>query len=160
MIISYLKERVTGSAQPKVSRAQVLASCPQRASAIDWERGVVDEDAPPVALLKIPRRTGRFPDLVARWFKLPDHRKLELDEIGSDVWEMCDGSNSVETITKKIVSAYQLNRRQAETSVTAYLRMLAQRRLIVLKTGKSGQSAKSGKTGAAKTARAAQRRQT
>jgi hypothetical protein len=141
MIVQYLKERVTGAGKPKVSRAEVLASRPVRNPQIVWDREPIarevvtgDTDAA-VALLKIPRRSDKFGNMVATIFRLPDFRKLELDEIGSDVWEMCDGVMSVDAITKKIVERYKLNRRQAETSVTAYLRMLAERRLIILKRG-------------------------
>ncbi|MDX1933877.1 MAG: PqqD family protein [Capsulimonadales bacterium] len=144
MIVQFLKERITGG-KPKVSRAEVLASKPLRNPKVPWDREAVRPDTPPVALLRIPRRSDRFGNAVARIFKLPDYRKLELDEIGSDVWEMCDGANSVEAITKKVVERYKLNRRQAETSVTAYLRMLAQRQLVILKRGTGTATRKSKK---------------
>jgi hypothetical protein len=134
VIIDFLKERVSG--KPKVSRAQVLASRPVRNPLVAWEREARYEEAPPLALLRIPRRSDRFGNLVAQLFRLPDFRKLELDEIGSDVWEMCDGTNTVESLTKAVCTKYRLNRRQSETSVTAYLRMLAERRLIALKADK------------------------
>ncbi|MEI6431031.1 MAG: PqqD family protein, partial [bacterium] len=86
-------------------------------------------------LLKIPRRKDKFGNLMAKIFRLPEYRRLELDEIGSDVWELCDGETPVESLTKAICDRYKLNRRQAETSVTAYLKMLAERNLIALKAG-------------------------
>ena len=55
-----------------------------------------------------------------------------MDQIGSEVWELCDGTHSVEGISQAISRSYKLNKRQAETSVTAYLKMLADRRLIGL----------------------------
>lgn len=106
-----------------------------------WSREA-KEGKPATVLLKVPRRADRIGNLVARWFKLPDHKKIELDEIGSDVWERCDGATSVEAITRAICSQYRLNRRQGETSVTAYLRMLAQRRLIGLRTAPAGSGSK------------------
>jgi len=151
VIIEFLKERING--KPKVSRTQVLASRPVRNPLIKWDREARAAETPPVALLRIPRRRDRFGNLVAKWFRLPEFRKLELDEIGSDVWEMCDGTNSVESLTKAICTKYGLNRRQAETSVTAYLRMLAERRLIALKANRSGKAA------AAKAPQNLQRRQ-
>jgi hypothetical protein len=152
VIIDFLKERING--KPKVSRAQVLASRPVRNPIVKWDREARDAETPPVALLRIPRRSDRFGNLVAKWFRLPEFRKLELDEIGSDVWEMCDGTNSVESLTKAICTKYRLNRRQSETSVTAYLRMLAERRLIALKSNRGSKTVK-----AAKTAPDLQRRQ-
>jgi hypothetical protein len=134
-LINQVRQRVEGK-KPSVPRSEVLAARPVRNPAVEWAREQRTEDSPLVALLKIPRRKDKFGNLVAKLFRLPDFRKLELDEIGSDVWEMCDGANSIEALTKAICAKYRLNRRQAETSVTAYLRMLAERRLVVLKTGK------------------------
>ena len=92
----------------------------------------------------MPRRSDKVGDLIARWFKLPDHKKIELDEIGSDVWEMCDGRATVEALSRAICASYRLNRRQGETSVTAYLRMLAQRRLVGVRPMESRVSRQSG----------------
>jgi hypothetical protein len=132
-MIGYLKERITGGGKPKYTRAQIISARPFRNPAVTYERSVKTEDTPSLTLLRIPRRRDRWGDTVARLFRLPDHRKLELDEIGSDVWEMCDGALTVETITKAICLKYRLNRRQGETSVTAYLRQLAERRLVALR---------------------------
>jgi hypothetical protein len=164
-IVGFLRERIDRK-KPKVPRAIVLAARPVRNPLIEWERESRENLSETVALLRIPRRKDRFGNIVAKLFRLPDFRKLELDEIGSDVWEMCDGGNSVEAVTKAISTKYRLNRRQAETSVTAYLRMLAERRLILLrsdrKAGEKSGSAASAKAAKAKTAKSTpnvQRRQ-
>lgn len=133
-MIGYLKERITGGGRRKVTRAQIIGAQPVRNPAVQWERAPREEDGPSVALLRVPRRRDRWGDVVARLFRLPDFRKLELDEIGSDVWEMCDGSHTVDAVTKAICAKYRLNRRQGETSVTAYLKQLAERRLVGLRT--------------------------
>lgn len=143
-MIGFLKERIVGK-KPKFSRGQVLAARPMRNPLVQWGReqrpNADGEAGPELVLLRVPRRSDKFGNLIAKWFKLPEFRKLELDEIGSDVWEMCDGSNNVEALTKAICAKYRLNRRQAEASVTAYLRMLAERRLVALKAGAGGAGA-------------------
>ncbi len=124
----------------------MLAVRPVRHPRIEWSREPRKSDNVAVALLKIPRLRGRWADLVAKWMQVPDFKKVELDEIGSDVWEMCDGNSHVEAIAKAIGTSYRLNKRQAEVSVTAYLKMLAERRFIALKsksTGKATVTAKS-----------------
>jgi hypothetical protein len=131
--------------QKRPSRAQVLASRPLRTPLVTWSRELRDENEDPDGraarvLLKVPRRADRFGDMIARLFRLPNHKRIELDEIGSEVWELCDGAHSVDAITRAICAHYRLNRRQGEASVTAYLKMLAERRLIGLK----GESARSG----------------
>ena len=157
MIVQFLKERVGGQ-KPKASRAEVMAARPFRNPSVTWGREVRDENAPPIALLRIPRRKDKFGNLVAKMFRLPEHRKMELDEIGSDVWELCDGETSVETLTKTVCDRYKLNRRQAETSVTAYLKMLAERNLIALKAG-GGQRAAGNRNGKGRGAQSGPKRQ-
>jgi hypothetical protein len=148
-MFSTLKNMVTGNNRPKVTRAQMLGAIPVRNATVEWARETRDESQPNVALLRIPRRSDKFGNTIAKLFKLPDYRRLELDEIGSDVWEMCDGTISVDALTRAICTKYRLNRRQAEASVTAYLRMLAERRLVALKAAK-GSVAKSGGTTASR----------
>ena len=131
-MLEALKERIAG--KPKITREQMLCVRPQRNPKVEWAREPRRSDEALVALLRIPRLRGRWADLVAKWLTVPDFKKVELDEIGSDVWEMCDGSHTVETIAKAIGVSYRLNKRQAEVSVTAYLRMLAERRLVATRS--------------------------
>lgn len=139
-MIGFLRQFVEGR-KPNVSRAQVLGARPVRNPIVEWERYQPrDEERPEVVLLRVPRRSDRYGNFIARVFKLPSHRKIELDEMGSDVWEMCDGSLSVEALTRAVCAKYHLNRRQGEASVTAYMRMLAERRLLALRTGRSNSS--------------------
>lgn len=140
-MFSTLKNMVTGGGKPRVTRAQMLAAVPVRNGAVQWARETRDEERPDVALLRIPRRADRFGNAVAKVFKLPDFRKLELDEIGSDVWELCDGTQTVDQVTRAICAKYRLNRRQAEASVTAYLKQLAERRLVALHVRKENAAA-------------------
>jgi len=153
-MIGLIKERIVGK-KPKFSRGQVLAARPVRNPAVQWSReprpGTNDGATPAeLVLLRVPRRSDRFGNFVAKVFRLPDFRKLELDEIGSDVWERCDGTHNVDALTKAICDKYRLNRRQSEASVTAYLRMLAERRLVALKAGTGGAGAAAANTSGAK----------
>ena len=134
-MIGQLRAMVEGR-RYRPSRTQVLTSRPLRHPKIVWSREPAREDGlPDLILVRIPRRQDRWGNFVAKWFKLPDHKKIELDQIGSEVWELCDGAHNVESISRQISQSYKLNKRQAETSVTAYLKMLADRRLIGLQTG-------------------------
>lgn len=149
-MIGQLRAMVEGR-KSRPSRAQVLAARPVRHPKVAWSREPSREEGlPDLVLLRVPRRQDRWGNLMARWFKLPESKKIELDQIGSDVWELCDGSCTVETISRRISESYKLNKRQAQTSVTAYLKMLADRRLIGLTspTVASGGSQRRGKQSA------------
>lgn len=57
-------------------------------------------------------------------------RKLQLDELGTAVWDMVDGERSVRQIVAEFAERHSLERKEAEVSVTHFLRMLGQRGLI------------------------------
>ncbi len=146
-MIGFLKQAITGRRAGQPVRAQIMGARPVRNPLVNWERYLpphADEGSmpPEVVLLQVPRRADKWGNLVARFFKLPTHRKIELDEMGSDVWEMCDGAATVEALTRAVCAKYHLNRRQGETSVTAYLRMLAERRLVALRSASAGGAVK------------------
>lgn len=72
----------------------------------------------------------------ARWLgKSPQitYRKVQLDLMGSSVWTLLDGRSSVGQIAKKFARIHQVHPKEAEVSVTQFLRALGQRGLIGLR---------------------------
>jgi hypothetical protein len=59
-------------------------------------------------------------------------KKLQLDELGTAVWDMIDGKRSVQQLIKIFASKYQLHPREAEVSITLFLRDLGKRGIIGL----------------------------
>lgn len=110
-----------------LSREQSLTSIPVRNEAIEQERS----DDGNVRLV-IPRRDDWWVRGFARFFYVPKKRRITLDEIGSFVWELCDGHNDVRQIIRALAERYKLHRKEAEVSVVAYLRQLAKRRLVAI----------------------------
>lgn len=64
--------------------------------------------------------------------KLPETKHLELDAIGSRVWQLADGKRSVRQIVQIVGREYKQPRKEAEHSVTLFLKQLAQRRLVAI----------------------------
>jgi hypothetical protein len=60
-------------------------------------------------------------------------RRLQLDELGTAVWHLLDGKRTVRQVIRVFSKAHQLHRREAETSVTQFLRTLGKRGIIGLK---------------------------
>ena len=60
-------------------------------------------------------------------------RKLQLDGQGSQVWELIDGERSVQEIIQLFAKSSGLTLREAEISITAFLRELGKRGIIVLR---------------------------
>jgi len=60
-------------------------------------------------------------------------KKLQLDELGTAVWDMMNGGSTVEQIVDAFAKKYQLHGKEAEIAVTRFIRDLGKRGLIGLK---------------------------
>lgn len=67
------------------------------------------------------------------WDDRPMTKKLELDEMGTFVWELLDGSRNVEQVVRCFAEQYQLMPQEAEMSVTAFIREMGRRGLVGLR---------------------------
>lgn len=108
-----------------IDRREVLRLYPLRNPQVEYE---TREDG--TCLLKIPLKPRGILRWVGRIFKLSNEHKIELDETGSTVWLLCDGTHSVESIVQKLVHQYKLERREAEISLFAFLNTLSRRGFI------------------------------
>lgn len=115
--------------KPLLSRKEAMAVLPIRNDAVKWSKS--DDEI----TLFIPMRAGRTSRFVERFLKVPDTKQLVLDDVGSAVWELCDGKNDIARIVREVCSRYKLSRREAEASVAAFFKLLAQKRLIGLVPG-------------------------
>src|SRR5207237_5055515 len=82
---------------PKISRQEILSAVPVRNALVEWETNDHDE-----VVLKVPRRQDRIGRVLHRVFVAPPFKQVVLDEVGSDVWQLCTGENSAEAIVKTL----------------------------------------------------------
>ncbi len=71
--------------------------------------------------------------LIKRFSRAPEKpvtKKLELDTLGSAVWDLLDGNRSVKQVIRKFAKTYRLHPKEAEVSVTQFLRQLGRRGII------------------------------
>ena len=108
-----------------LTRREALSALPVRNQILKAETTPEGE-----LTLTVPRRADWVGKLLASVFAVPKERKIVLDRVGADIWEMCDGQNTVEQIIARLSRIYKLNRKEAEVSLTAYLRQLGRRGLI------------------------------
>jgi len=76
---------------------------------------------------------GSLAEKVGLWDKRPMIKRIELDEMGSFVWERIDGNHTVRQIAEAFVDEYKVQPREAELSVTAFIKTIGQRGIIGLK---------------------------
>jgi len=111
--------------ESSLTRRQALSAFPVRNPDLQW-RELESEEV--VVTVKSP---SKFSWRVISWlFYLPATRTIALDEVGSFVWRLCDGEHSVSAMVKALCARYKLGKREAEVSLTTYLRDLGRRGLI------------------------------
>jgi hypothetical protein len=110
---------------PKLTHEQSLNAFPVRNTLVQYQRTEEGE-----VEITIPRREDLLGKMMALVFFIPKKRKIILEAVGSDVWEMCDGQHTVSQIIDALVRKHKLTRREVEASLTEYLRKLGKRRLI------------------------------
>jgi hypothetical protein len=60
-------------------------------------------------------------------------KKLQLDAMGTAVWDLVDGNRSVRRIVRIFAETHRLENREAEVSVTSFIKQLGQRGLLGLR---------------------------
>ncbi len=108
-----------------LTREQAFEARPVRNPSLKWRLN--DDDDVEVV---IPRRSDRLGRVLGFLFYVPESRPLVLDEVGSRVWQLCDGERTVEEIIATLRDEYKLDRREVEVSLTEYLRSLGKRGMI------------------------------
>ncbi len=68
--------------------------------------------------------------LLSKVFYVPQERKITLDEVGTQVWQMCDGRTTVAQMIESLGKTYTLDRKEAEVSLLSYLKTLGQKRFV------------------------------
>ncbi|MBS7628053.1 PqqD family protein [Candidatus Bathyarchaeota archaeon] len=114
---------------PPITREQFLQLVPLRNPALKWKRYRSGEV---YIILEGPRRPARR-GIASKLFPVassPRTKRIILDKIGSFVWELCDGNNTIDDIITKLSEAHKLTRREAEIPLRAYLQTLAKRGFI------------------------------
>lgn len=60
----------------------------------------------------------------------PTFKKLDLDEMGTFVWELVDGKRPVSGLIREFTTQYGVHSREAEVAMSTFLRDLGRRGLI------------------------------
>ncbi|OIO03857.1 hypothetical protein COY52_02330 [Candidatus Desantisbacteria bacterium CG_4_10_14_0_8_um_filter_48_22] len=110
---------------PKLTRRDILDSRPVRNADLKWERAENGE-----VRITLPLRKTWWAGILSKVFTAPKQRVLGLDEIGTKVWDACDGNRTVEQMIQLLSDDLKMNRREVETSLLHYLKTLGSRGLI------------------------------
>lgn len=111
--------------QPKIGREAMFKSKPVRNDQLTWEENENQE-----VVVTLQRGDSWKVRALSKLFWIPDQKTLVLDQIGSQVWNMCDGRTNVEAMIRKLSESHKLNIKEAEISLLAYLKQLGQKGLV------------------------------
>ncbi len=126
------------TALPEISRSEALACKPIRNQ--DVQEASSEEGK---TLLTYPLQLKPlFADVAKRFGMWKDGhaplKRLELDEMGSFVWEMIDGNTTVRKISTRFAEKYKILPREAEVATTSFLKDLGKRGLIAFTDNQAG----------------------
>ncbi len=119
-------------AESRLSRAEALKFRPSKSREISESRldtGEVLLEYPLTVrpwLAALAKRLGRPAEVVQT-------KKLQLDIMGTSVWDLVDGNRSVAQIAEIFAATHRLNKKEAEISVSSFIRELGQRGLLGLR---------------------------
>jgi hypothetical protein len=120
------------SSTSQLTRAQALEVIPMKSQNVKEFRLASGD-----LLVEYPLTMRPWIAALARRFrKTPEDnltRKLQLDSLGTEVWEMLDGHRSVRQIIQIFAEIHRVSTKEAEISVTRFIRALGRRGLIGLR---------------------------
>jgi hypothetical protein len=103
----------------------MMNSRPARNELLKWERNDKGE-----AQITVTRQDTWKVKLLSKLFYVPKDRTITLDEVGSEVWQLCNGNTSVAQMIDSLRDKYKLDRKEAEVSLLSYLKTLGQKRFV------------------------------
>lgn len=121
MVSLHLKKEQGGG----LTREQAMAAWPVRNPSLKTQ-----EDDNGLVVVHLPRRKDWVGSALSFLFFVPESKPVQLDEVGSFVWRLCDGEHTVNEIVAAMTEEYKLNRREVEVSLTEYLQKLGKRGMI------------------------------
>lgn len=126
------KKKKPEAVSKPISRKEALSFRPVR-------NQDVSEDIQPNGIIRLSYPLtlkpwfGNWAQKLGKWDGRPMIKVLELDEMGCLAWSMMDGSNTAQQIVDAFVAEYGLQPKEAELSVTAFIKELGRRGIIGLR---------------------------
>ena len=113
-----------GKRQPKtIELDRFLKMRPLRNPHLTWKKTEDGKVVIPALVAKKGRRRKRKSDS-------PKEIRIELDKIGSFLWDKLDGQHTTEDILKEVQNKFRIIRQEAELSLFRYFQDLVSRGLI------------------------------
>jgi len=113
----------------KIDPTALRKSKPARNTFVKWE---ALEDGTIILVAPLSTQGRGVMGRIAKRAGKPDVKQFELEQVGAFVWNLCDGRHTFEGISKRLREEFKLSRLEADASLSAFLQMLSQRKLITM----------------------------
>ena len=90
------------------------------------------EDRGESVVLFLPLKKKWWMPIVSRFLPIRTEQGFQLDGLGLEVWQACDGQHTTEQIVENFAQRHRLTFHEARLTVLQFLRMLVQRNLVVM----------------------------
>jgi hypothetical protein len=111
----------------KISYKKLLQAKPKKSDNVDWDGSGVES-------LKIyaPYKKTYLVKLLSRFVDIPEERSFRFNPLGAMVWELCDGTRSVEEIKSIIMKRSKGGEMDIEKRLIKFINHLSANDLITL----------------------------
>ena len=96
------------------------------------EKAEVDRTGADSLKLYLPYQKTILLSLISRFIDIPEERSFRFNPMGTMVWELCDGKNTVQDIREIIVQRTRGNEKDMEKRLLKFLNRLMKDDLITL----------------------------
>lgn len=117
-LIEAVVSRFSRNKKKKDIRQEFLLSKPLRNPEVEWSKAPSGEIGIKPLEMKDSSKKRKL-------------KIIALDEMGSFIWELCNGESDVENIIHHLQEKYKVTRQEAELSISKFLSQLAQKNLML-----------------------------
>jgi hypothetical protein len=112
----------------KPTHDQMLRAVPYRNEKLELRRGA---DGGCVATVPVRRPRWLVPP-VSWLLPFSSVRRVELDSVGAEVLDLCDGKRSIESIIENFAANHKLSFREAQLPISSFMQQLVERGLVAI----------------------------
>lgn len=110
------------------ARKRMLSAIPIHTPAVNSK--ILDDGR---VAFTVPRRNSLLSRIIMSLLAIPREKEVILDEIGTFVWSLCNGRNSVADIARHLQEKYKLTRKEAQVSVLQFIQTLMKKGILSVK---------------------------
>lgn len=123
-----MKKKPVAPTAEAISWRKTLEAIPLRNTAAG-----VREDAEGHRLITVAKIKPWYIVPPISWIvKIPDTSTMQLDRLGSEVWELCDGKHTVENVVESFAANHGLTFHEARAAVSTYFKLLMQKGALAM----------------------------